>query len=147
MALARSKPGALSYGSAGAGTSTGTVAELFKRYSPDRSCPCALKGDAQAFVDLVGGHIDAQFVAYPVIGETLRAGRVRALMHTGEKRIPAAPQVPSASEEGYPEVTVYGWIVYRVGKTAAAIVQRLMPQSLRIAEPDFRTALENSGTS
>jgi tripartite-type tricarboxylate transporter receptor subunit TctC len=125
VALARSKPGVLSYGSAGAGTSTGTVAELFKRTAQIDLTHVPYKGDGQAFADLIGGHIDAQFVAYPVIAEMLRAGRVRALMHTGEGRIPAAPQVPSASQEGYPEVTVYGRIgVFVPAKTPAAIVQR-----------------------
>lgn len=146
--LVRSKPGAFTYGSAGVGTSTSTVMELFKHVAELDLAHAPYKGDAQAFADLLGGHIHAQFVTYPVVAEMVKAGKVQALMQTGDRRLRSAPETPTASEAGYPQVTVYGWMgVFLPANTPRAIVERLNAAIEKcIDEPDFRNRLDAAGS-
>lgn len=148
VALVRSKPGTFTYGSAGVGTSTSTVMELFKQVAGLNLSHAPYKGDAQAFADLLGGHVHAQFVTYPVVAEMVKAGRVRALMQTGDRRLRSAPETPTASEAGYPQVTVYGWMgVFVPANTPRAVVETLNDAIERSTdEPDFRSRLEAAGS-
>jgi tripartite-type tricarboxylate transporter receptor subunit TctC len=148
VTLVRSKPGAFTYASGGVGTSSNAIGELFKRAAQVDITHVPYKGDGQGFSDLLGGHVTAQFITFPVIAEMLRSGRVRALLQTGERRVPAAPDVPTAAEAGYPEVTAYGWSgAFVPANTPPAVVYRLnaaITQSIR--EPDLRKRLEDAGS-
>lgn len=148
IALVRSKPGSLTYGSGGVGTSSNAVAELFKRSAQLELTHVPYKGDGQAFADLLGGHISAQFITFPVIAEMVRSGRVRALMQTGETRVAAAPDVPTAAEAGYPEVSVYGWSgAFLPANSPAAVVAQLNAAITQcIEEPELRKWLEEIGS-
>jgi tripartite-type tricarboxylate transporter receptor subunit TctC len=148
VTLVRSKPGAFTYASGGVGTSSNAIGELFKRAAQLDITHVPYKGDGQGFSDLLGGHVTAQFITFPVIAEMLRSGRVRALLQTGERRAPAAPDVPTAAEAGYPGVTAYGWSgAFVPANTPPAVVYRLnaaITQSIR--EPDLRKRLEDAGS-
>lgn len=148
VTLARSKPGAFTYASGGVGTSTNAIGELFKRAAQLDITHVPYKGDGQGFNDLLGGHVTAQFITFPVIAEMLRSGRIRALLQTGERRAPAAPDVPTAAEAGYPEIATYGWSgAFVPANTPPAVVYRLnaaITQSIR--EPDLRKRLEDAGS-
>jgi tripartite-type tricarboxylate transporter receptor subunit TctC len=122
--------------------------ELFKQVAGIELAHAPYKGDAQAFADLLGGHIHAQFVTYPVVAEMVKAGKVRALMQTGDRRLRSAPDTPSASEAGYPEVTVYGWMgVFVPANTPRAIVEKLNTATKKsIDEPEFRSRLDAAGS-
>ena len=104
IAYAKANPGKLSYGSAGTGTMTNLAGELFKQLigAPD-IVHVPYKGAAPGITDLASGHIP---MMTPNIGGTLldfhRAGKVRILAITSEKRIKAAPDIPTAIEAGLP---------------------------------------------
>ena len=148
ITLVRSKPGAFTYASGGVGTSSNALGELFKGAAQLDITHVPYKGDGQAFTDLLGGHVTAQFITFPVIAEMVRSGRVRALMQTGERRAPAAPDVPTAAEAGYSEVTAYGWSgAFVPANTPLAVVYRLNTAITQcIAERDLRQRLVDAGS-
>ena len=122
--------------------------ELFKQVTGIELTHAPYKGDAQTFADLLGGHIQAQFVTYPVVAEMVKAGKVRALMQTGDRRLRSALEVPTAAESGYPAVTVYRWMgVFVPAGTPRAIVERLNAAIEKsIDEPDFHSRLDDAGS-
>jgi tripartite-type tricarboxylate transporter receptor subunit TctC len=104
IAYAKANPGKLSYGSAGTGTMTNLAGELFKRLigAPD-IVHIPYKGAAPGLKDLASGHIP---MMTPNVGATLidlhRAGKVRILAETSERRLQIAPEIPTAIEAGLP---------------------------------------------
>src|SRR5438105_90178 len=95
IALAQTQPGRLSYGSAGAGTSTHMSAELFKSMSGTEILHVPYKGSGQALPDLMSGRISMMFENAPGAVPYIRAGKVRALAVTGLKRAAVLPEVPT----------------------------------------------------
>ena len=102
IALAQTQPGRLSYGSAGAGTSTHMSAELFKSMSGTEILHVPYKGSGQALPDLMSGRISMMFENAPGAVPYIRAGKVRALAVTGLKRAAVLPEVPTIAESGVP---------------------------------------------
>jgi tripartite-type tricarboxylate transporter receptor subunit TctC len=124
IALARAKPGQLTYGSAGLPSQL--AVELFKVLTKTDVLHVPYKGQAPAMVDLVAGHIQ---LSIPTILGALahyKAGRVRALATTGAKRAAAAPELPTMMEAGVPGYEAANWFGTVVpAKTPAAVVTRL----------------------
>ena len=123
LALARSRPGALSYGSAGAGSSTHMAAELFRLAAGIQVLHVPYRGSAPALNDTVAGNV--QFMVDQLascIGQ-IRAGQVRALAVTGPRRSPLLPEVPTVAEAGLPgaENTSWGAVLVPAGTPGAAI--------------------------
>jgi tripartite-type tricarboxylate transporter receptor subunit TctC len=106
VAYARKNPGSLNYGSAGAGTVSNLAGELFKRLTdlPDIT-HIPYKGGGQAMSDLIAGQIP---IMTPMMSESVmelhRRGRVRVLAVASERRLAAAPDIATASEQGHPEL-------------------------------------------
>ena len=98
IALAKSRPGELNYGSAGSGTSQHMTAELFSKMTGVKLVGVAYKGGAPALVDLIGGHVDLVFSPLPEVIPYIQAGRVRPLAVSGVKRSLALPDVPTLGE-------------------------------------------------
>lgn len=108
IALARSQPDKLSYGSAGAGTITNLTGELFKFSGGKLQIThIAYRGGGPAMADLVAGHL---LIATPIMSSAVlanhRAGRVRILAINSPTRLKAAPDIPTAVESGMPELKV-----------------------------------------
>jgi tripartite-type tricarboxylate transporter receptor subunit TctC len=126
IALAKAKPGALNYASAGAGSSLHMTAEVFKHVTGAQLVHIAYKGATPALTDLIAGQVQAIFSTMPPILPHVKSGKVRALGASGAKRALSAPDIPTIAESGVPEFVVLNWqgiVVPR--KTPRAVVQQL----------------------
>ncbi|HEY8357861.1 MAG TPA: tripartite tricarboxylate transporter substrate binding protein [Ramlibacter sp.] len=109
LAEVRKNPGKYNYGSAGTGTSHHLAGELFKQQSKTFITHIPYTGAGPALRDLVGGQVDMMFDGLGSSAAHIKAGRIKALMVSGNKRNPAFPDVPSAAEMGMPDYTVTTW--------------------------------------
>lgn len=113
IALARSKPGGLTMGSAGNGTTGHLGGELFKAMTGVFMVHVPYRGSPAAVQDLIGGQIDLMFDNLASIGPHIRNGRVRALAVSGSRRSPIFPDLPTIQESGVAgyETTAWGGLV------------------------------------
>jgi len=123
LALVRAQPGRLSYGSGGNGTSTHTVAELFKLVAQVEIQHVPYRGSAPALNDTVAGNVQVMLDQVASALPQIQAGRVRALAVTGARRHPALPNVPTVAEIGLvaAEATSWGAVMAPAGTPPAAI--------------------------
>ena len=125
LALVRAQPGRLSYGSAGSGSSTHTVPELFRLAARVDITHVPYRGSAPALNDLVAGNVQVMLDQIPSAIGQIQAGRVRALAVTGARRSPLLPNVPTMAEIGLPDAQATSWgAVMAPGGTPAPIVAR-----------------------
>jgi tripartite-type tricarboxylate transporter receptor subunit TctC len=143
LALARSKPGGLSYASAGNATTSHLTMELFKRRTELRMVHIPYKGEAPALNDLMGGQIDVAFSSLASVLPHIQSGRLRVLGVTSAERSPLAPQLPTIGEAGVPGFQSVGWYALLAPQgTPQFAVARLNKEVLAIlAEPDFRARM------
>jgi tripartite-type tricarboxylate transporter receptor subunit TctC len=125
IALARSKPGALSMGSAGSGTTGHLSGELFKSLTGTAIVHIPYRGSPQAIQDLMGGQVDLMFDNLSSIAPHIQAGRLRVLAVTGATRSPLFPAIPTVAESGLPgyDVVAWGGLVAPAGTPATVIAQ------------------------
>lgn len=109
VALAKVRPGSLSYGSAGNGTSMHLTGEMFKLATKTSMVHIPYRGSAGMLTDLIAGQIEATFGDLLVLMPQIEAGKVRALAVTSRKRHPMLPNVPTVAEAGYPEFEALSW--------------------------------------
>jgi len=109
IALARGRPGQITYASSGAGTSTHLSGELFKSLARIDIVHVPYKGGGPAVIDLVGGHVQMMFSTLPSVLQQVRAGKLRGLAVTGARRFPAAQEFPTMIEAGVAGFEVSGW--------------------------------------
>ncbi|MGZ5095196.1 MAG: Bug family tripartite tricarboxylate transporter substrate binding protein [Burkholderiales bacterium] len=109
VALAKSQPGALVYGSGGSGTTEHLAGEIFKSAAGIDMLHVPYKGGAQVITDLLGGQIALMFVNQLGALPHITAGKVKALGVASTERSPALPQVPTFAEQGYPDMKVSVW--------------------------------------
>jgi tripartite-type tricarboxylate transporter receptor subunit TctC len=109
IALARSRPGSLNYGSAGAGSSLHMTGELFKYVTHLNIVHVAYKGTAPALTDLIAGQVQMVFSTMPPPLPHVKAGRLRALGVTSLARSKTAPDIPTIAESGVPGFEVENW--------------------------------------
>ncbi len=109
IALAKEKPGSLSFGSSGAGSSTHLSSELFKSMAGIDILHVPYKGSSQALTDLIAGRISMIIDNMPGAISFIKAGRLRALGVTGSKRSPALADVPTIAEAGLPGYESLSW--------------------------------------
>lgn len=147
LALARSKPGALNFGSAGVGSSVHMIGELFKVTANASMTHVPYKGSAAAINDLLGGQIQLMFENPPTTLAHVRGGKLKALAVTGKTRIAALPDVPTAVEAGLPGFEATSWTTVAVGaKVPDAIADKLSADIRRIIQsPEFVEALAAQG--
>jgi tripartite-type tricarboxylate transporter receptor subunit TctC len=135
LAAARAKPGQLSYGYAGNGTSPHLAGELLKYMTKVAITPVPYKGGAPVLNDLLGGHIPLSFNNIPESIGFVQAGKLRPLGVTTAKRSPVLPDVPTIAESGLPGYDTGVWwgflapaglpaaIKARLAKDCAEVVQ------------------------
>jgi tripartite-type tricarboxylate transporter receptor subunit TctC len=137
IALAKSKPGQLRYGSAGSGSVTHLAVELFRSMAGVEVAHIPYKGAGPAMIDLLGGQLDFMFDSVLTSTPLVKAGKLRALAQTAGKRSPVLPDVPSIGESlpGYDVSTWFGLVA--PAQTPREIVLKLnaaIVNSLRGAE-------------
>ena len=147
IALAKDKPGSLSFGSSGAGSSTHLSSELFKSMAGIDVLHIPYKGSSQALTDLITGRISMVIDNMPGAISFIKAGRLRALGVTGSKRSPALPDVPTIAEAGLPGYESLSWsgIAVPTG-TPPNIIARLNKEIATIlTQPDIRDKFAQAG--
>ncbi len=143
IALAKAQPGKINVGSAGNGSGSHLIGELFRLKAGVAFNHIPYKGSGPATADVVAGQIQATFATAPGAVAFIKAGRLKALVVATPKRSATLPDVPTFIELGFPDIVVTNWygIVAPAG-TPKAVVQRLYDEVGRaIAQPDVRERL------
>ncbi|OYX85084.1 MAG: hypothetical protein B7Y84_15980, partial [Azorhizobium sp. 32-67-21] len=137
IALAKSKPGGINFGSSGSGSSVHLSGELFNMVAGVQLTHVPYKGSAPAAVDLMSGQIQAMFDNLSTALPFIKAGKLRALAVTSAERSPAAPDIPTMAEAGLPECEVLSWFaLVAPAKTPKDIVDRLNAATVKaLADP------------
>ena len=150
VALSKSKPEGLSYGSAGNGSPHHLGMEMFKAATGARLTHVPYKGSSPAITDLLGGQIQAMFSDIPPALPHVRSGRLRAIAVTSAKRQSALPEVPTVAESGVAgtqgfEAVAWQSLVAPAG-TPREIVNRYADALAKVmAQPALRSKLEQDG--
>ena len=137
-AYAKANPGKLSYGSAGVGTSNHLVGEMFKLQAgtPD-IVHVPYRGAAPATSDLIGGQIP--LILAVMSGQLLQShqsGKLRILAVTSAKRLGSAPDIPTATESGMPQLLLEGWFGLFAPKATPEPILEKIAQATRVAMTD-----------
>jgi tripartite-type tricarboxylate transporter receptor subunit TctC len=147
IALAKAKPGELSFSSSGSGGAPHLSGELFKSLTGTNLLHVPYRGSGPAVIDLAAGRITMMFDATPSLLPHILSGKLRALAAASPKRHPLLPDVPTFAELGLPAMDIALWygMVAPAG-TPAPVLQRLNAELNRIlAMPDVRKALADQG--
>lgn len=143
LALARQRPGALNYGSAGVGGVNHLVLESLKARSGTYITHIPYRGIAPATVDALSGEIQLLTGTIPALAPYIRDGRLKALAVTSQRRSSALPQVPSMEEAGLPGFNVLNYFALVAPRgTPASVVQTLNAALAMVVErPDVKARL------
>jgi len=133
LALVKANPGRYNYASAGNGTSHHLAGELFKLQTKTFITHIPYRGAGPALQDLITGSADLMFDGLGSSAAHIKGGRIKALMVSGNKRVPAFPDVPAASEVGLPDYTVTTWYGVWAPKGTPADIQTRMADEIRKA--------------
>ena len=147
VALAKTRPGQLNYGSSGAGSINHLAGELLQSTAGMRWTHVPFKGAGPNLVALMGGEIDFAFASTTALLDQARSGRIRAIAVTGPKRFGELPQVPTIAESGVPGYNVTGWYgFYAPAGTSAEIVRHLYAEAGRaLNSPEVKDKLIKTG--
>jgi tripartite-type tricarboxylate transporter receptor subunit TctC len=126
VALAKAKPGALTFAEAGPATLANLAGVLFAKMANVDLTPVSYRGSEQEVLDIIEGRVDMQFATIPPTLALIRAGKLRAVAVTGPRRSAALPDVPTVAESGLPGYESVLWqALYAPAGTPAPIVARL----------------------
>ena len=144
VALAKSKPGGLNYGTTGVGASNHLVTELFASKAGIKMTHIPYRGTALAVTDLLAGQVQMVFSDPISALQYVKSGALIALAVTSKERSPVAPDVPTIAESGYPGFDAIAWHgILAPANTPREIVARLNAELVKaLNDPDTRTLLE-----
>ena len=147
IALAKAKPGSLSYASAGNGTAPHISGELFKRLAGIDMLHVPYKGSSPALTDTLGGTTQVMFPSLVAANQFIKAGKLRALAVTGSKRSAMFPALPTIAEAGVPGFQITQWYgFFAPAKTPPAIVERINRELVAIMkDPDTQKKFADQG--
>lgn len=147
IALAKATPGGLDYASSGPGTSTHLAAEMFNTMAGIRLVHVPYKGNADVYNALLGGHVKVHFSLVPSGIAHVRAGTLRVLAVTGEKRLPYLPDVPTVAESGFPNYEISSWQgVFAPAGTRPDIVAKINRELIDLLKtPAMRERMAKEG--
>ena len=147
IALAKARPGQLTYASAGTGGVQHLAGELLKISSKVDIVHVPYKGAGPAMPDLLGGHVAMFFAGMPPAIPHVRAGKLRALAVTTSKRSPTAPDVPTMQEAGVAGFDISNWFAYFVpAGTSGDVIAKLNAELVRaLKTPDVVEKLAGVG--
>ncbi|WP_305245978.1 tripartite tricarboxylate transporter substrate binding protein [Polaromonas sp.] len=140
IALGRSKPDLLSYGTSGTGGTPHLAGELLQQRTGMQMKHVPYKGGGQAIVDVLGGHIPLVYTAVASAQQHVKSGKLKAIAISSEKRTASLPEVPTFAESGLPGFVVDSWVgVLAPARTPRPIVERLQREIAAVlAMPEIR---------
>ena len=146
IALAKRRPGQLTFASAGIGATTHLAGEYFKSVAGIDVLHIPYKGSSQAQIDLVGGQVSFMVDSMPSALPKVQAGKIRALATTGKKRFFALPDVPTVIESGLQYESISWWGVVGPAGIPQPIVHKLVADITRImVQPDVKAMFATQG--
>lgn len=147
IALARKRPGELTYGTSGVGSPSHMSAELFRILGKVEYVHVPYKGQSLALIDLIGGHLQFAFPSVPSSINYVKTGRLRPLGVTTPQRASALPDVPTIKESGLPTFEVSGWYgVIGPRNMPRALVERLNADiNAALKSPELAKLLSSQG--
>jgi tripartite-type tricarboxylate transporter receptor subunit TctC len=147
VALAKSKPGTINYGSGGTGSAGHVAMEVLQPAAGIKLTHVPYKGSGPAIVDLIAGQIQAMLLTIPAVMPYIQAGKLRALATSGQARSPALPGVPTIAESGIKGFAYEPWYgLFAPRGTPAAILDRLHAAvNKALEDPDVATTLAQQG--
>ena len=149
VALAKSKPGGLSFASQGTGASGHLLGEMLKARSGAPMVHVPYRGAGPAGIDLAAGRVDFFFVAYASIVSLMQAGKVRAIAVTAQQRMPVLPGVPTTTEAGFAGLALDAWfgLVSPAGTPDAAIGKLFTAFTQATRSPEIVKAISDQGAT
>jgi len=147
IALARARPGQLTYASAGTGNATHLAGELLRAQAKVDLLHVPYKGSGPALADVVGGHADTMFSNLTAALPFIKSGKLRAIAVGGASRAAAAPAVPTQRESGLPAYEVNAWfgLLAPSGTPVAAVTRLNAELAAALAAPETRDRLAGEG--
>ena len=147
VALAKSKPGKINFGTSGQGGLPHILGEWLHNATGTKVTFVHYKGGGPAYAAVISGEIDAAFAGLAPMMPHVKSGKVRAIGVTTAARSKVIPDVPSIAEQGVPDYDVASWIgVFAPGRTPAAIVNKLGAELAKVANPRAQSQKEESDT-
>ena len=148
IALAKSKPGQLNFGSAGNGTVFHLAAELFKRQAGIDMVHVPFKGGGPTIANLVGGQVSLAFETMLALSPHIKAERVRSLAVTSAQRSSVMPELPTVAELGFRDIVAENWYgIYARAGTPKSIVTRLNTEFVKILRTqEIKERFQSQGT-
>jgi tripartite-type tricarboxylate transporter receptor subunit TctC len=147
IALAKSQPGKLNYGSTGGGAASHLSTELFKALAGIDIYHIPYKGIGQATTELMGGQVQMMIGPSQALVPQVKSGKLRALAITSAKRTSIFPDLPTVAESGVPGYEANGWFgLVAPARVPADIINRLNAEIVRILQtPEMRKRLAELG--
>ncbi|MDM0115172.1 tripartite tricarboxylate transporter substrate binding protein [Variovorax sp. J22R133] len=147
VAMAKAKPGTLSYASPGVGSGLHLAGELFKQQAAVDLLHVPYKGTAPAINDVLGGTVPLMFSNLPATLPFIKSGKLVALGITEAKRSPVAPEIPTLAEQGIQGVNVTSWygLLAPAGTPPAVVEQLARDAAAMLAQPDVAERLKAQG--
>jgi tripartite-type tricarboxylate transporter receptor subunit TctC len=147
IALSRSRPGQLNYGSSGAGGTPYLAVEYFKLMAKVDIVHIPYKGAAPMIIDLIGGQLSLTITGIPPLLPHVKAGKLKALAVATSKRLPLLPELPTIAEAALPGYEATSWYgVLAPAATPKEIITRLNTEIVKaIARPDAAERLSGEG--
>jgi len=147
VALAKARPGSLTYGSAGSGSVLHLAGELFQHAAGVKLTHVPYKGAAPALTDILGGHIDIMFAGLQSALGTMKANRLRALAQTGSRRSDSLPDLPTLSDLGIKGADISSWYgMYAPAKTPREAVERILAETFKaVKDPGVQEKIRAIG--
>jgi tripartite-type tricarboxylate transporter receptor subunit TctC len=148
IAYAKARPGALNFGSGGAGTSNHLAGELFNIVTGTKLVHVPYKGVNLAMQDVLAGNVHLVFIGIPAAAPHVKAGKLRALALVAPQRSAALPDVPTVAEAGLGDFEVTTWYgVLAPAATPRPVVMRLNSELVKIMHsPELKEKLAATGT-
>ena len=140
IALAKGKPGELSYGSFGTGSSGHVNMELLQTMAGVKFNHIPYKGATPALTDVAAGHLTMMFISVGSAVPQWKAGKVKWLAVGSSARLPQYPEIPTVAESGLPDFEATSWFgLFATGGTPPEVVAKLNAETLRVFNsPTFR---------
>jgi tripartite-type tricarboxylate transporter receptor subunit TctC len=149
VSLVQSKPGAMSFASAGLASTAYIAGELFKKTKQLDILHVPYKGTPDAQTSIMRGDTDFFFSPAAISDALIHTGKVKALAVTGSERVPSLPDVPTFKEAGIPEFEYDAWFgLLAPANTPQAVLDKISKDVATVmAEPDVRERLAKQGTT